>query len=75
MNVTILTTPGCMGCKNVEKMLDNMGVKYKIIDMTKNPGVLQKWQVFHAPGIVINGKLEFTGVPREDELKKKLGKK
>ena len=74
-DVKILSTPGCVGCRTVEKMLDNMGVKYKIIDITKNPSVLKKWQIFHAPGIVINGRLEFTGVPKEDELKKKLGKK
>lgn len=75
VDVKILSTPGCVGCKTVEKMLDKMGVKYKTVDITKNPSVLKKWQVFHAPGIVINGKLEFTGVPKEDELKKKLGKK
>ncbi len=69
----ILTTPGCVGCKTVENMLDKMGVKYKTMDITKNPSVLRKWQVFHALGIVINDKLEFTGVPKEDELKKKLG--
>jgi len=74
-DIKILTMPGCTGCKTVEKMLDKMGVKYNAIDITKNPGALKKWQVFHAPGIVINGKLEFSGVPGEDELKKKLGMK
>ncbi len=70
--VQILTTPGCSSCAKVEKMLDEMKVKYKIIDITKNPKILQKYQVMSAPGIVINGKLEFTGVPSKEELKKKL---
>lgn len=73
VKVQILTTPGCSSCKRVEIMLDKMGVKYKIIDITKNPKILQKYQVMSAPGIVINGKLEFTGVPGEKELKNKLG--
>ncbi len=75
VDVKILTTPGCVGCKTVEKMLDKMGVKYKTIDITKKPEVLKKWQIFHAPGIVINGRLEFSGVPNMDELKQKLGKR
>ncbi|MBI2207928.1 thioredoxin family protein [Candidatus Woesearchaeota archaeon] len=70
--VQILTTPGCTGCKRVEKMLDEMKVKYEIVDITKNFGLLKKYQVMTAPGIVIDGKLEFSGVPSKEELKKKL---
>lgn len=74
MKVQILTTPGCSSCARVEKMLNEMKVKYKIIDISKNPKILEKYQVMSAPGLVINGKLEFTGVPSKEELKKKLGK-
>ncbi len=70
--VQILTTPNCGGCKVVERMLDEMGVKYQIIDVTKNPKILEKYPIMTAPGIVINGKLEFSGVPSKEELKKKL---
>ncbi len=52
--------------------MDEMGVKYEVIDITKNPDILQKYQVMTAPGIVINEKLEFTGVPNKEELKNKL---
>jgi len=72
--VQILTTPGCASCARVEKMLDKMGVKYEIVDITKNPEMLQKYQVMSAPGIVIDGKLEFSGVPREEELREKVMK-
>lgn len=70
--IQILTTPGCSSCARVEKMLDEMKVKYEIVDITKNPGIVQKYQIMSAPGIVINGKLEFTGVPSKEELKKKV---
>ena len=70
--VQILTTPGCSGCAKVEKMLDEMKVKYEVIDVTKKPKILEKYPIMTAPGIVINNKLEFSGVPSKEELKKKL---
>jgi len=73
VKVEILTSEGCSSCARAEKMLDEMKVKYKVIDITKNPEILQKYPIMTAPGIVINGKLEFSGVPSKDELKKKLG--
>lgn len=72
VNVEILTTPGCSSCAKVEKMLNEMKVKYKIIDITKNPKILEKYKVMSAPGIIINGKLEFSGVPSRKELEKKV---
>lgn len=72
VKVQILTTPGCGSCVRVEKMLDEMKVKYEVIDITKNPKILEKYQIMTAPGIVIDGKLEFTGVPSEQELKERL---
>lgn len=70
--VQILTTPGCTSCSKVEKMLDEMGVKYTVIDVTKKPSLVQKYHFMTAPGIVINGKLEFSGVPNKKELEKKV---
>ncbi len=72
VTVQILTTPLCTSCAVVERMLDKMGVKYELIDITKNPDILQKYPIMAAPGIVINGKLEFVGVPKEQELAKKV---
>ncbi len=72
VKVQILTTHGCPSCTRVKKMLDEMKVKYQVIDITKNPQILQKYQVMTAPGIVIDGKLEFSGVPKEEELRAKL---
>ena len=72
VSVQILTTPSCSSCAAVEKMLDKMGVEYEVIDITKNPEMLQKYPIMTAPGVVINGKLEFTGAPGEKELAKKI---
>jgi len=70
--IQILTTPSCSSCVAVEKMLDRMGMKYELIDITKNPEILEKYPVMTAPGVVINGKLEFVGVPKEQELAEKV---
>jgi len=70
--VEILTTPGCTNCSVVEKMLDEMKIQYQVIDITEKPEYLEKYQIFTAPGVVIDGKLEFTGVPKKQELVEKL---
>ncbi len=72
MKIQVLTTPGCSNCNVLEKMLETLGVKYDLIDVTENPEYLKKYPIFTAPGLVINEKLEFTGIPKLDELEKKL---
>jgi len=68
MKVEILTTPDCANCSVVEKMLDEMKIPYEIIDVTEKPEYLEKYPIYTAPGLVINGKLEFTGVPKKEKL-------
>ena len=72
MKIEILTTPDCSNCSVVEKMLDELGFEYEVIDITENPEFIQKYAIYIAPGIIIDGKLEFTGVPKKEELIKKL---
>jgi len=70
--IEILTTPGCSNCSVVEKMLDELNFSYDVIDVTEKPEYLEKYPIFTAPGIVIDDKLEFTGIPKKQELFKKL---
>ena len=72
VKVIVLTTPGCKTCVIVERMLKELKVKYQVIDVTKKPEILKKYPILAAPGVVINGKLEFVGVPKKEDLKKKL---
>jgi glutaredoxin len=72
MNIQILTTPDCSSCKMVEKYLDELGLDYSVIDVTENPEYLEKYPIFSAPGIVINGRLEFAGAPSKKELHRRL---
>jgi glutaredoxin len=70
MKVQVLTAPGCSNCVVLEKILDTLGVSYELVDVTKNPSYLEKYPIFTAPGLVIDKKLEFTGIPKIDDLKK-----
>ena len=75
MKIEILTSPDCSNCKVLEKMLDEMGVSYQLVDVTEKPEYLQKYPIFTAPGLIIDEKLEFTGIPKQKQLKKILKQK
>jgi glutaredoxin len=49
-------------------MLDELEVSYDLIDVTEKPEYLKKYPIFTAPGLVVNEKLEFTGIPKKDKL-------
>ena len=72
MKVEILTTPDCANCRILKKMLDEMEISYEVIDVTENPEYLKKYPIYTAPGLVLNGKLEFTGIPKKEKLAEKL---
>lgn len=70
--IEILTTPLCGNCKVVETMMDEMNIPCEVIDVTEKPEYLEKHPIFTAPGVVIDDKLEFTGIPKKQELLKKI---
>ena len=76
--VLILDTPGCPSCvqatKLIKKIKEENKLKFEIeeLDIRDNPDLIQKYQIMASPGIVIDGKLEFTGMPSEKKLRKKL---
>lgn len=75
--VKVLKSPGCSRCAQALVLLRKLqgempGVSVEEIDITEHPEEVLRHQLMVSPGIVINGKLEFTGVPREEELKRKL---
>jgi len=72
MKVEILTTPDCANCGILEKMLNDIGVSYEKIDVTEKPEYLKKYPIYTAPGLVLDGKLEFTGIPKKEKLVEKL---
>ncbi len=78
VKIEILTTPGCVHCAEAKRLIDKLkkdlpDLEVETIDVAEQPEVAQKYMLMSAPGIVIDGKLEYMGgVPKEDELRKKI---
>ncbi len=76
--VQILKTPGCGSCAKatdlIMKIKKDRYLEFEIeeLDLTKHPELLLKHQIMVSPGIIIDGKLEFTGIPDKKKLKEKL---
>lgn len=79
IEVRVITVPDCVQCDKAKKVIEkvkrdipDMTVEY--IDVTEHPEILQKYRVMSAPGIVINGKLEYTGGLDETAFRDRLKK-
>lgn len=77
IEIELLTMPGCAHCAGAKAILERLqkempDLKVTIIDVTEHPEIAQRYMLMSAPGIVINGRLEFSGGVREEALKKKI---
>lgn len=79
IKMQIITSPGCECCEDIKTYIkdvqkDFSDLEVEIIDMTTPEGqeLVQKHSILSAPGIIINGKLEFSGETKEEDLRKKL---
>ena len=76
--VQILKTPGCSSCSKATELVvkiredENLNFDIEELDITQHLDLLQKHQIMVSPGIIIDGKLEFTGIPDKKKLKDKL---
>lgn len=76
IKIQILSTPGCAPCAAAKKMLERMAkeipMEVEEINVMGRPELLEKYKFMAMPGIVIDGNLEFAGLPSEKELREKL---
>lgn len=80
IEIQILTTPGCTNCEAAKKVLESVvkevcqekEIRIEEIDLVDHPDIAVKHKIMSAPGIVINGKLEFLGVPKRHLLMDKI---
>ena len=79
IKMQIVTSPGCECCEDVKNYIKDVQkdfpeLKVEIIDVTTPQGqeLAQKYTILASPGIIINGKLEFTGETKKEDLIKKL---
>lgn len=75
--VQVLSTPGCAGCARAKELVAEVlaalpGLDWQEIDLTEHPEVAARYGVMSVPAVVIDGRLEFTSVPKRDELRRRL---
>ncbi|MFQ5761704.1 MAG: thioredoxin family protein [Candidatus Bathyarchaeia archaeon] len=81
VEIEILTAPACADCevakKRVYKVAEYVREKIpdltvKITDITEHPEAVVKYGILTTPAIAIDGVLQFTKVPKEEELLRKI---
>lgn len=75
--VQILSTPGCAGCTQTKALITRAlesfpDLDWEEIDLIEQPEVASQYGIMSVPAIVIDGRLEFAGVPKERALRDKL---
>ena len=66
IEVLFLTVPNCAQCAKAKKVIDKVqpdfpDMKVTYIDVTEQPEILQKYHIMSSPGVVVNGRLEYSG--------------
>ena len=78
MLIEIFVAPeGCPSCGKAQKLVrqvatDYRGVEVREVHILDAPERVVEYGVFSTPFIVIDGKVEFVGVPREAQLRERL---
>ena len=78
MLIEIFVAPeGCPSCGHAERLvrrvaLEYSGIEVREVHITEAPDRVVDFGVFATPFIVMDGKLEFVGVPRESALRQRL---
>ena len=79
IDVLFITVPNCAQCAKAKHVIEKVqpdfpDMKVEYVDVTAHPEILQQYRVLSAPGIVINGKLEYTGGLDETAFREHLKK-
>lgn len=79
IDVQLVKTHGCSHCAQTLEVLKKIKPDYPDLNieevlMTTDKGMelVQKHGIMASPGVIINGKLAFTGGASESQLRKKL---
>jgi len=60
--VYLFKTPTCPNCKIAQKILDDAGFSYEIVDATEHPELAEKYSIMQAPTLVVESGEKYVGV-------------
>lgn len=77
IDMLFITVPNCVQCAKAKHVIEQVQpdfpeLKVEYLDVTQHPEILQQYRVLSAPGIVLNGKLEYTGGLDEAAFRERL---
>jgi glutaredoxin-like protein NrdH len=69
MQISLYTTPNCPQCRITKKMLDDAGVQYELVDLSKDAGAMEmvKELGYVAAPVVITETKHWSGF-RHDQI-------
>lgn len=75
--IRVLSTPGCAGCAQAKRLVAQVlsefpALDWEEVDLTEQPELAAEYGIMSVPAVVIDGRLAFTGVPKEGALREKL---
>lgn len=77
LRIEVVTAPGCGKCARTKELLskvieDYEGVELKEVSVIELGERIVELGIMTTPAILFNGKLEFRGHPREEDLRKRI---
>lgn len=77
--IEVANAHGCSKCARNMEIVENLvrgmdDVSVKEINIAENPDFAIKHKILSTPSLVINGHLEFTAIPKPDELRRSIEK-
>lgn len=75
--VQVLSAPGCAGCARAKELITKVleefpALEWEEIDLAEHPEVAAEYGIVSVPAVLIDGRLEFVGVPKEQALRERL---
>lgn len=43
MKVIVYTKPGCMQCRATKALMDRLGIKHELVDISNKPGIIERF--------------------------------
>ncbi len=73
----VLSTPGRAGCDALKRTLTKVLVEFPTldweeIDLLEHPEVAERYRILSVPAVVIDERLEFASIPKEDALRERI---
>ena len=68
MEILIAATKTCQHRPLLEHVLQSAWLPYKVIYFEDHPELLEKYQLQHSPLLIVDEKLESTGMPGTDKI-------